>query len=175
MGQYDNPNREIGMRVGAATNQAVSIVAAAIDQFGLEPEVITNYVENLAGGLLAVMDRLQAKVAGGPTGFTAPQQGMTVPQAQQAITNAFPGTTVAPQPAPAPQGGKMRPLTLAEHPELPAWLHAQAAAVGVTRVWDNRQKPAYIQAVAAGRAKTPAPFRAADDGIDVSFWPPANG
>lgn len=166
-------SREIGMRVGAATNQAVSIVANSGGALGYEPESIATYVEGLASKLLDVMDNLTAQVnvkagfagttvAAPQQAYIAPQQVVTQPNATQVQNNGY-NTAFS---------GSSRPLKLAEHPELDGWLHAQCAATGVTEVWDNRGKPDYIAAIQSGSAKTPPPFRSATQGITKSFWPP---
>lgn len=179
-------SREIGMRIGAATNQAVSVAVSVIDQLGGDPTQIGAYVEELASTFLGVMDKLQAKAQGlTPT----PAAAYVAAAPTVALTAAFPGSTyVAPQAPQAAQAvqavpntngyntefsGSSRPLKLAEHPELDGWLHAQAAAKGVSEVWDNRGKPAYIAAIQSGAVKTPPPFRSATDGVDASFWPPS--
>lgn len=186
-------SREVGMRIGAATNQAVSLYASGIEagQLPVDTDAVEVFVEATAGRLLGVMDRLTVLVNGGGFKATVNQlasqeaaQGYTpVPTAAQ-IQAAFPGSQYVPQQPAAqvaatpPQGyntqfsGSTRPLKLAEHPELDGWLHAQCAAVGVTEVWDNRGKPDYIAAISSGSPKTPPPFRSATKGVDKSFWPP---
>jgi hypothetical protein len=163
-------SREIGMRVGAATNQAVSVAVQLIadGQLGADPKEVATYAEQLAIELLEVMDGLQTAALGAGV--------------EKAVSAAFAGTTVVPTPAVATvlaaaaasdhtPSGSSKPLGL-DHPSLPAWAAAQAQAVGVTQLWDNRGKPNYIAAIAAGAAKIPPPFRSATEGIDKSFWPP---
>jgi len=176
-------SREVGMRVGAATNQAVSLYAAGIEAgiLPVDADTAAVFVEGQASKLLDVMDRLAQKVNGAPVAVAAPQPQLNPAQVQAQFAGS---TFVQPQqaaPAPAqaaPAGyntqfsGSTRPLKLAEHPELDGWLHAQAAAVGVTEVWDNRGKPDYIAAIQSGNPKTPPPFRSATKGVDKSFWPP---
>lgn len=162
-------SREIGMRVGAATNQAVSVAVAFLDELGSDPTVIATYVGDLAAELLSVMDDLQATVLtksgfAGTTQVAAPYVAPTAPAAA--------ATPSSPNGYNTEFSGSTKPLKLHEHPELDGWLHAQAAAVGVSEVWDNRGKAPYITAIANKAAKTPPPFRSATDGIEKSFWPP---
>lgn len=169
------------MRVGAATNQAVSIVAADPAAFGHDGDAIAAYVEDVAAKLIGVMGRLADALspqaaAPAPVAAPAPQYPTAVvprPQVaaavgQAAAVAAF-GATVQDE---TTFSGNTRPMKLGENPGLPAWLHAQATAVGVTEVWDNRGKPNYVAAIASGNPKTPAPFRSATEGIDKAFWPP---
>jgi len=167
------------MRVGAATNQAVSVAAVLVANGTLpgDPEIVDTYVDELARKFLTTMENIQ-------------NGGFNVPQAQQAVQAAFPGTVQQQAPAPAQPAwvaavstntagynttfsGSNKPLKLAEHPELDGWLHAQCAATGVSEVWDNRGKPGYVTAINSGAAKTPPPFRSATEGIDKSYWPPS--
>ena len=174
------------MRVGAAANQATSIAAVLVGNGQLtgDPEVVATYVDELARKLLNTMENIQ----GGLSSYAQPAQAQAYVapapvQQQQAVANvqaAFAGTTTVAPTAPSGSAGynttfsgASKPLKLAEHPELDGWLHAQAAAVGVDQVWDNRGKPGYVAAINSGAAKTPPPFRSATDGIDKSFWPPS--
>lgn len=162
-------SREIGLRVGAAFNQASNVAAALVQNGRLpdDPTTIATYVDELAGELLTKMNDTQVV---------------------ETTKASFPGTTVVATPVAAPAyvapvaappaanettfSGSNKPLKLHEHPELPGWLHAQAAAKGVTEVWDNRGKPNYIAAIQSGAAKTPPPFRSSTAGNDTSFWAP---
>lgn len=164
--------REIGMRVGAAMNQATSVAVALIAQGAIsgEPIEVATYVEELAPLLVEKANDLQATemAAAGFAGTTeaaapAAPQGRFQPRAPQQQAAA---------PARQSSGGGNKPLKLAEHPELPAWLHSQAKAKGVVEVWDNTNKPNYIAAIEAGLDKTPPPYRSATDGIEAAFWPP---
>jgi hypothetical protein len=164
------------MRVGAATNQAVSVAVQLIatGQLGVDPKEVATYAEELAKELLNVMDGLQAAAGvgsafAGTTTVVAPPR-VTVPLPVAAAAPAV--GTVASSGYNTTFSGSSKPLRLSEHPELDGWLHAQAAAVGVLEVWDNRGKPAYITALSSGSPKTPPPFRSATAGIDKSFWPP---
>lgn len=185
-------SREIGMRVGAATNQAAGVVGSlvSIGYIADDDQVIAARVASLAGLFLGTMEGLQNSLAGYPQAAPAqPQVRPAAPRVVAQVAAAFPGTTSVTTPQPvnliaqpatrSPLGyntqfsGAKTPLKLAEHPELDGWLHAQAAAVGVDSVWDNRGKPNYITAVNSGSAKTPPPFRSATEGIEKSFWPPS--
>ena len=171
-------SREIGMRVGAATNQAVSIAVAAFGDTlsGTPPKDIAGYVGEVAAELLAVMDGLQAAAAIGQN-FTGTTTVVAAPVTARA-TIPLPVASAPVAQVAAPSGyntqfsGSNKPLKLAEHPELDGWLQAQAAAKGVTEVWDNRGKANFLAAIASGAVKTPPPFRSATEGNDTSFWPP---
>lgn len=179
---------ELGMRVGAAHNQA-STIAAALIQAGTFPatdhRVIADYVGDLAGELLTKMNDAQdgsttAAVSAAFAGTTVINDAVTTVATVPAQTSVS-APTYAPTQAPASGGynttfsGSKKPLVIAEHPELDAWLVAQTKALGVDRVWDNRGKPEYVAAVAKlaadPKAKTPPPFRSATDGITQGFWP----
>ena len=87
------------------------------------------------------------------------------PQAAANVIHAqFPGTVEVSSPA------HTSTLTVkgTQHGPLPDWLYTQAAAVGVTEVWDNRDRLAAAQA----QGKKPPHFRSAHDAIDKAFWPP---
>lgn len=185
-------SREIGMRVGAAANQASAVVAALITSGTINAADIVDFQSDLTNSFLANMQGVQARLEGGTAPVVAPQvqqavaqavapqQYQTVDHAAEAVGQAFAGTTVA---APAATGGAAgyntvfsgsnKPLDIST-PGLDAWLVAQATAVGVDKVWDNRGKPNFIQAINSGNPKTPPPFRSATEGIDKSFWPPSN-
>lgn len=185
-------SREIGMRLGAAGNQAAIVVGHQVFAGALNVENIGSEYERLLRGFVSVMDRVQSEMEGAAQAAPAPSAPA---QIVQQVADTFNATPAAPAAAPAvtpqvaevlgttpnPQygydtnySGSSKPLKLAEHPELPQWLHAQAAALGCTQVWDNRGKPNFVQAIAEGRAKTPPPFRSATDGVDKGFWPPSN-
>lgn len=171
--------REVGLRIGASFNQASNLVTALINGGQIDGSDYGNVistVDAIASGLLEKMNAAQ---------------GIQVTQAAfpgTTVTTAAPQTTVNTTPAPsaaAPSGsinpkygydttpsGSSKPLYLAEHPELPEWLHAQCRAVGVDKVWDNRGKANFVAAISKGLEKTPPPFRSATDGVDKSFWAP---
>lgn len=104
-----------------------------------------------------------------------------------AVQRVFPGSVVVPeaeapqpQPAyqqPAPQGVPQTPqgdLKVAgtQHGPLPAWLIKEAAAAGVTKVWDNRIDREGNDITANPANKRPW-FKDADS--DKAFWPPKTG
>jgi len=177
-------DREIGIRVGAAGNQAAAIVAAQVQGGWVETGNIGSEYERLTRGFIGVMNTIQGELEGGVVAV-APAPAAVAAQ----VADAFPGTTVVAAPAavavaPAPAvavapaagyntqySGSKSPLKLAEHPELDGWLHAQCAALGILEVWDNRGKDKYIAAINSGAERTPPPFRSATDGIEKSLWP----
>jgi hypothetical protein len=159
------------MRIGAATNQAVSVAVALVktDQLGGDPAEVATYVEELAPRLLDVMNALQA-TTNVVEGF-----GGTVVEAKPTVKSA---PAAASQSATAPSGdteysGITRPIVIADHLDiLPDWLVAQASAKGVESVWDNRGKDNYKNAIKKGWKKTPPPFRDSAEGSTHAFWPP---
>lgn len=102
-------------------------------------------------------------------------QAPAAEQAAQIIQGNFPGTTVvSSNPGvtynpPSHTAPPAPPFALsvkgAQHGPLPEWLFEQAAAKGVTEVWDNRDR-------AASNSKYPH-FKSTTGGPNaVPFWPP---
>lgn len=89
------------------------------------------------------------------------------------VERAFPGTTdvskqITPTVAPTQLVGGVR-VKGAQHGDLPTWLIEQAAAAGVTEVWDNRDK-----ASSPDFGKKPlfkATTTAAGEKYPKGFWP----
>lgn len=171
-------NRELGLRVGAAYNQASGVATALVQNGRLpdDPTVVATYVEELASELLGKMETTQAALAVGAafagTQIAASSFPANPAPADQSTYGAIPTPAHAVPTDEHTFSGSSRPLKLAEHPELPGWLHTQATAKGVSEVWDNRGKANYIAAIQSGASKTPPPFRSATAGNDTSFWPP---
>lgn len=98
-------------------------------------------------------------------------------QAADVIRGNFPGTTTVqqnptdnqytPPPAyvqPSQPGGFQLTIKGTQHGPIPDWLYEQAAAKGVSEVWDNRDR-------AQGTRKPH--FRSTTGGEDApAFWPP---
>ena len=78
--------------------------------------------------------------------------------AAAAITDTFPGTQQVNIPAPT----SMLRIAGQQHGPLPEWLVAEAAAAGVSEVWDNRDK-------LTQNPKRPW-FKAVNS--EKAFWPP---
>lgn len=110
-------------------------------------------------------DCLFDQVGGGGTPQPMPQQMAAAPTPNveavaQQVTQAFPGTTNVPQLSVKNIDEQQGPL--------PDWLYEQAAAVGVTEVWDNRNRLPEAQR----QGKNWPWFRSANQNIDKAFWPP---
>lgn len=102
-------------------------------------------------------DILFSEVGGpAPAPAVAPAAQPTQP-AENVVHAHFPGSTTLSVRNPDEQQGP-----------LPTWLIEQAAAVGVTEVWDNRNR------LDDGKAKGKnwPWFRSAHENIDKAFWPP---
>lgn len=140
-----------------------------------DQSIITQVAAKIAADLVKVTEDVNMNVADWSIAFdavldaimtahgaAAPTQTSTVQVTEpyQVLQNAFPNSTV--ETASISVKGT-------QHGPLPDWLAAQAAAVGCTQVWDNRD----------GLAQNPKRpwFKAADGtknakGDDVAFWPP---
>lgn len=116
-------------------------------------------IELVAAGKFEVtdIDQLTADLAKGLVANVLAQ--LPVFDAEASITQAFAPTAAAPAAAPAAAGGVR--VKGKQFGELPAWLLTQAAAKGVTEVWDNRDS--------VEGTKKPH-FKATND--DIPFWPP---
>jgi len=97
---------------------------------------------------------------------TPPPPAPSPPQPQQVyeqIATSFPGTTTMPSVTVRNADEQQGPL--------PDWLYEQAAAVGVTEVYDNRNRLPEAQQ----KGKNWPWFRSAHNHIDKAFWPPKAG
>lgn len=110
-----------------------------------------------ANELFGVVNQLtgaSAAVNGGGGG--QPSAEYTQAAAENAVRDAFPGTATEPA-----NGGGVT-VKGKQHGPLPQWLVDQAAAKGVTEVWDNRDR-------LPQSPKSPH-FKATN--ADIPFWPP---
>ncbi len=168
--------REVGMRTGAAFNQAVQLTAASMNPFGTDVASIADLAAELAlkaGELQDVLSgRVTPPVSQAPAVATAPQAPAPQPQqaveqATQLVEQAFPGTTAVA----APEAGNLE--VVGQEGPIPAWLLVETAKVGCTKVYDNRKD-------LAENPRRPW-FKAADGTVNTSgrnagkpmaFWPP---
>ena len=165
----------IGMRVGAAGNQAAMVAG----ELATNADEAVDIYSNLLPAFYNIMEGFQVGITSAPSAApinptpqaapAAPQGTFTVPQAQAAIEDAFPGTTVV-------EANPMSLEVIGQEGPVPAWLIEQAAQEGCTKVYDNRSD-------LAGNPKRPW-FKAADDtvfktgrnaGKPFAFWPPKAG
>jgi len=138
-----------------------------------KPESIEIATADWAIAFEAVRDGIME--AHGQPAMAAPQVAPNhLPDPTALAQSVFPNSepvqpsTAAPQAAPTNMTVQVKGT---QHGPLPEWLAVQAAAAGVTQVWDNRD----------GLAVNPKRpwFKAADGtknakGQDVAFWPPRN-
>jgi hypothetical protein len=154
-------------------NQATSVAVALVTQGAIsgEPIEVATYIEELAPLLVERANDLQATelASAGFAGTTAEAAPAEAPQGRfQRRTQQ----AAAPAARPAQSsGGRKAPIDVNDA-SLPQWLKTQCKAKGVTKVWDNTDKPNYIAAIESGADKTPPPYRSATDGIEAAFWPP---
>jgi len=162
-----------------------------------DQSIITQVAAKIAAELTPMTDNVDMNVANWASAFTTVRDTLFDAHGD-AVTTAV--NTASPQVAPSylpdpaaiaqdvfPNSQPVQPSTAApyaaaptnmtvqvrgtQHGPLPEWLAAQAAAAGVTQVWDNRDG-------LAANPKRPW-FKAADGtknakGQDVAFWPPRN-
>jgi len=157
----------LGIRIGAANNQAATITAALITAgivHDVDEAIVTH--SNLADAFYQSAESQQnAVVAAQPQ--AAPVQGPPNPaynaaDALKQELGATPVVTKMVEVITTKNGGQFGPL--------PAWFVAEAAAKGVEKVFDNRG------AIEAGTMSKRAPwFKSPKDAGDVPFWPPKNG
>lgn len=149
----------VGIRIGAANNQASNIVAALITA-GHIVDADTAIVQHtlLADALYDAAESQQAKVqAAAPATPAAPAQF----NAEQSLSNNLGASTAtAPVKVITTKNG-------GQYGELPAWFITEAAEKGVEKVFDNRK------AIEDGTMSARAPwFKSPKDAGDVAFWPP---
>jgi hypothetical protein len=178
-------SNENGLRIGAASNQASTIVAAMLTAGLIGTIDIPDFHRDILETCLSNMEKVQSQIENPNGGRIAPAPAVTpvaVFNAEASMAEAFP-TGEAPSPvlvtagAPAAAGyntafsGSSKPLDVASLAATDGWLVAQCQALGIDKVWDNRGKPNYISAINEGKEKTPPPFRSATEGIEKSLWP----
>ena len=149
-------SREIGMRTGAAMNQAVQLTVAGKNAYGDTTDAIKDLAADLAFAAGDLQDVLSGGVPVHAANVAAPPASNVIPfqnqaQAAAAITEAFPGTTTVAAPAAA------QLEVIGQQGPLPAWLLSETAQAGCTKVYDNRD----------GLAENPKRpwFKAADDTV----------
>ena len=175
-------NREIGIRVGAAANQAASVIAGRND---IDITDVEAFHLDLTRAFLRNMGTVQDEQTGTVAAVApvapvrpitpaqqAPQATQPLQAAQANLEAALGATAVMEKDYgyDLTPSGSNRPLNVSD-PRVPDFVRAQAAAVGCTEVWDNRGKPKFIAAIQAGKDRTPPPFRSATEGVDQGFWP----
>ena len=146
-----------------------------------DQSIITQVAAKIAADLTPKTDDLMANIANWNIAFEATTEalltvhGMTKGQpavTTERILEGFEGSTVvtttpemyanATQPASAPAGGFQVRVKGKQHGPIPAWLHTECAAKGVTEVWDNRDG-------LSANPKRPW-FKAVEGG--AGFWEP---
>ena len=144
-----------------------TVAAALVQKVTIEYDDLINVVDTYEAMFEAVWAKVQAEING-----TA------------AVERVFPNSTAvteqdvqAAYEQPAPQGvpqasqGNLK-VAGTQHGPLPAWLIQEAAAAGVTKVWDNRVDRDGNDITANPANKRPW-FKSADS--DKAFWPPKTG
>lgn len=165
-----NDNREIGMRVGAAANQAAQVVPYV--GANTVEEAILNH-DRLTREFLRNMQTIQAEIEGGsqpaaaPAPAARPEPSFTPEQAENVVKAEFGATEVAEPPQASPQGFQLKVLN-EQYGPLPEWIFEAAQARGVTEIWDNRSQ-------LASKPKMPW-FRSSkkftdSKGDQIPFWP----
>jgi len=150
-----------------------------------DQSIITQVAAKIAADLTPKTDDLMTNIANWNIAFEATTEalltvhGMTKSEpavTTERILEAFQGSTVvtttpemyveATQPAfvptPAPAGGFQVRIKGQQHGPIPAWLHKECAAKGVSEVWDNRDG-------LSANPKRPW-FKAVEGG--AGFWEP---
>ena len=150
-----------------------------------DQSIITQVAAKIAADLTPKTDDLMTNIANWNSAFEATTEalltvhGMTKSEpavTTERILEVFEGSTVvtttpemyveATQPAfaptPAPAGGFQVRIKGTQHGPIPAWLHKECAAKGVSEVWDNRDG-------LSANPKRPW-FKAVEGG--AGFWEP---
>lgn len=148
-------SNEIGLRIGAAANQAAQVLPYLGSLDSVEQAVKLH--KELAEGFLANMEAIQADQGG---------TVKTAPSGEQALRDEFGATDTG-----TASGFQVKVLGK-QHGPIPAWLNEAAQAAGVPAVFDNRVDRDGNDITGTKKPWFRSPRDPREGPADKPFWPP---